>query len=146
MWNGLLGMIQHSDVIAELEEEFKEELERFGVTANEIVTDYWTILKEENGTRIPRLINVPNLGVFRLDIHRMVKDYLFTKNRRMESKLLKELLRYRIPVKSEDLISHSTLKKNNVSRTTEPQIPTIREEDITTTSISSEIQSESDNS
>lgn len=139
-------MIQHSDVIAELEEEFKEELERFGVTANEIVTDYWTILKEENGTRIPRLINVPNLGVFRLDIRRMVKDYLFTKNRRMESKLLKELLRYRIPVKSEDLISHSTLKKNNVSRTTEPQIPTIREEDITTTSISSEIQSESDNS
>lgn len=104
-------MIQHSDVIAELEEEFKEELERFGVTANEIVTDYWTILKEENGTRIPRLINVPNLGVFRLDIRRMVKDYLFTKNRRMESKLLKELLRYRIPVKSEDLISHSTLKK-----------------------------------
>jgi len=139
-------MIQHNDVIAELEEEFKEELERFGVTANEIVTDYWTILKEENGTRIPRLINVPNLGVFRLDIRRMVKDYLFTKNRRMESKLLKELLRYRIPVKSEDLISHSTLKKNNVSRTTEPQIPTIREEDITTTSISSEIQSESDNS
>lgn len=139
-------MIQHSDVIAELEEEFKEELERFGVTANEIVTDYWTILKEENGTRIPRLINVPNLGVFRLDIRRMVKDYLFTKNRRMESKLLKELLRYRIPVKSEDLISHSTLKKNNVSRTTEPQIPTIGEEDITTTSISSEIQSESDNS
>lgn len=139
-------MIQHSDVIAELEKEFKEELERFGVTANEIVTDYWTILKEENGTRIPRLINVPNLGVFRLDIRRMVKDYLFTKNRRMESKLLKELLRYRIPVKSEDLISHSTLKKNNVSRTTEPQIPTIREEDITTTSISSEIQSESDNS